>query len=173
MAKRGKNGQTTIIVAVVAILGVAIALIGFHKSRQDKTQRAMWSGLSNLGWPASEYLTHVDLGSVGDDVRYTINALSNVGTHARTDTTRSTGDPNWLDLQMKADAMHGEHRFEKQGYTLEQTPYTTSITAPDPIFIKPIIVSAPKVGSNHETVGGNFMNSGTGSKYGRYPGVIP
>jgi len=171
MAKGRKNGQTTIIVAVVAILGVAIALIGFHKSRQDKTQRAMWSGLSNLGWPASEYLTHVDLGNVGDDLRYTINNPSGVA-FADTSTARERGDPNWLDLQMKTDAYHGEHKNAEQ-YTLEQTPYTTSITAPDPIFVKPIIVSAPKVGSNHETVGGNFMNLSTGSRYGIYPGFIP
>lgn len=151
-----KNGQTTIIVAIVAILGVAIALIGFHKSRQDKTQRAMWSGLSNLGWPASEYLTHVDLGNVGDDIRYTINRPS----------APMTGDPNWLGAQMKADAYHGEHSTGSD-MTLEHTPTITSITAPDPVFIKPIIVSAPKVGSNHETVGGNFLNRKI------YPGIMP
>jgi hypothetical protein len=163
MAK--KNGNMQIIIVAVAIIGVAVALIGFHKSRSDKTQRAMWSGLSNLGWPASEYLTHVDLGNIGDDVRYTINNPSGVA-GVRFNSARESGDPNWLDLQMKADGMHGQHGNEKS-YTLEHTPYKNVITAPDPIFVKPIIISAPKVGSNHETVGGNFLNKP------KYPGIIP
>lgn len=163
--------KTDMVVIAVAVIGVSVALIGFHMSRKNKTQRAMWSGLSNLGWPASEYLSHVDLGTVGDDVRYTINNPSGVA-GVRFSSARESGDPNWLDTQFKADAMHGQHSNEK-AYTLEQSPYKNVVTAPDPIYVKPVIVSAPKVGSNHETIGGNFLNRGTGSTYGRYPGVIP
>ena len=165
MAKRGKNGQTTIIIAIIAIVGVAVALLGFHRSKQDKTQRAMWSGLSNLGWPASEYLTHVDLGGVGDDIRYTINSPSGIA-GIKYSSSRETGDPNWLDLQFKPDAVHGM-TGHGDDMTMEHAPTRTTITTPDPISVKPVIVSAPKVGSNHETVGGNFLNKRM------YPGIIP
>ena len=174
MAKRrGKNGNLTIIVAAVAIVGVAVALIGFHKSRSDKGARALWSGLSNLGWPASEYLTYVDLGGVGDDIRYTINNPSGISLGEAPSTTREASDPNWLDTQFKADAMFGEHKNAKD-YVLEHSPYEFAITAPDPINVKPVIVSAPKVGSNHETIGGNFLNKAAGTAYYKsYPGIIP
>lgn len=168
MAKHSKN-QTTMIVAAIAIIGVVIAIIGFHKSAKDKTQRAMWSGLSNTALPASMILGHVDLGNIGDDMRYTINRSSGIALGHHRGISRESGDPNWLDLQFKADAMHGEHRFEKQGYTLEHTPTETFITAPTDPIVKPIIVSNPKVGTNHETVAGTFMPS----PISRYIGVIP
>ena len=172
MAKGKKNGQTTILIAIIAVVGVAVALFGFMQSKKDKTSRAMWSGLSNLGWPASEYLTYVDLGNVGDDIRYTINNPSGVSLGEAPSTSREASDPNWIDTQMKADAIHGERR-DAGDYVLEHTPYEFMIRAPDPIVAKPIIVSAPKVGSNHETVGGNFLNTGGSMYYKKYPGVIP
>jgi hypothetical protein len=124
----------------------------------------MWSE-SAYPWPASEYLTHVDLGGIGDDVRYTINNPSGIA-GVRYASARETGDPNWLDAQMKTDAYHGMLRHEDE-YTLEHTPHNMIITTPDPISVKPLIVSAPKVGSNHETVGGNFLNKRI------YPGTMP
>ena len=159
-----KKNQTTIMVALIAVIGVAVALYGFHRSSKDKTPRAMWSE-SAYPMPASEYLTYVDLGGVGDDLRYTINNPSGIA-GMKFSSSRETGDPNWLDLQFKADAMHGQHKYEGS-YTLEHAPTDTMITTPDPISLKPVIVSAPKVGSNHETVAGNFLNKR------RYPGTIP
>lgn len=172
MVKRSSKNQTAMIVAAVAVIGVVIAIIGFHKSSKDKTQRAMWSGLSNTALPASMILSHLDLGNVGDDMRYTINRSSGIALGHHRSLSRERGDPNWLDLQFKADAMHGEHRFEKQGYTLEHTPVDTMITAPSEIIVKPIIVSNPKVGSNHETVAGTFLPFG-GYPMDQYIGVIP
>ena len=160
MAKLKAN-QTTIMVAIVAVLGVAIALYGFHRSSKDKTQRAMWSE-SAYPSPASEYLTYVDLGGVGDDLRYTINNPSGVA-GIKYSSAREGGDPNWLDTQFKADAMHGT-----SGVGPDHTPIQEFlITTPEPISLKPIVVSAPNGGSNHETVGGNFLNKN------RYPGTIP
>lgn len=167
MAKgRSSKNQTTIIVAAVAVIGIIVAIIGFHKSSKDKTQRAMWSGLANTAGPASMFLSHVDLGNVGDDMRYTINRPSGVALGNHMSISRETGDPNWLDTQFKADAMFGQHKNEGD-YTLEQTPTENIITTPSPVIVKPLIVSAPKVGSNHETVGGNFLNRRL------YPGIIP
>lgn len=167
-----KNGQTNLIVVAFAIIGLAVALFGFYQSRKDKTPRALWSGLSNLGWAASEYLPHVDLGNVGDDIRYTINNPSGISLGEAPSTTREASDPNWIDIQMKADAYHGEHK-NAEDYVLEHTPYEFMIRPPDPIVSRPIIVSAPKVGSNQETVGGNFLNTVPRTYYKKYPGVIP
>jgi hypothetical protein len=141
-----KNG-TTILIIAIAVIGIALGVIGFWKSSKDKSMRAQFAGVSNVPVPSSHLLPYVDLGTAGDDIRYTINRAS----------AQHTGDPDWLKVRHSKKGMHGIDGATSMDHSLNSV---VRIAPPVPIEEdgRPLIVaSGPHDHQNHETVAGTFL----------------
>jgi hypothetical protein len=161
---RMKNGQKNMIIVIIAIIGIALAGFGFIKSSKDKTKRAQFAGLSNIPAPQTQFLPNLDLGNIGDDVRYTIGRAST-----------DEGDPDWRKSRFKKAAMHGiggtgmDHSLNS----------LVNIIPPLPVDDYPMITiaSGPHDNQNHETTAGTFLpDTGrkvTGTSVGYGFGMAP
>lgn len=146
MAKlRFKFTSMNMLVIAVALVGIVIAIYAFQQDR--KIKRAQFAGVSNIPSPSESFLPSLDLGNVGDDLRYTINRAS----------VNITGDPLWLKKRFKASGMHGIDGATHLDHSLNNV---VRITPPVPIEEEGqplLIASGPNDNQNHETVAGTFL----------------
>lgn len=141
-----RNGKKNMIIVIIAIIGILLAGVGFYKSTKDKAKRAQFAGVRNIAAPSTRFLPFLDLGNIGDDIRYTVGRASTVG----------GPDPDWRKNRNHKAGMHGIDGASGLDHSLNAA---VNIVPPLPVDDYPLltIASGPNDNQNHETVAGTFL----------------